>query len=143
MMKKGAPTCMGSQPMEYVRTDWDTGKHLFRCPTGGCSLKETGTKGITHCDSHEWEDPRTNLKVIGIIPRSSPEWDMLYSMRMSIERTFGSLKHSRALEGHRVRGMHKIMLHATMSLLTYQATMRGHLQYEDVARLRDMSVRVA
>ena len=29
---EGIPTCMGQQPMDYVRTDPETGAHLFRCP---------------------------------------------------------------------------------------------------------------
>ena len=41
---------------------------------------------------------------------------------MSIERIYRSLKHSRGLEGHCVRGLRKITLHATLPTLTFQAT---------------------
>ena len=129
--------------MEYVRTDWQTGERLFRCPAEGCHLRNTGTRATTHCNDEVRERPDTNLRVIGIISRASPEWAQLYAMRVGIERTFGSLKHSRALEGHRVRTMPKITLHATMSLLTYQATAKAHLKYRDMEHLRDMRVKVA
>ena len=36
---EGKPACMGGQAMEYVRTDPETGAHLFRCQPGGCPLK--------------------------------------------------------------------------------------------------------
>ena len=62
---------------------------------------------------------------------------------MSIERIFRSLKHSRGLEGHCVRGMRKITLHATLSVLTFQATAMARLRAGDVDRMRQMSVKVA
>ena len=62
---------------------------------------------------------------------------------MSIERIFRSLKHSRGLEGHCVRGMRKITLHATLSVLTFQATTMARLRGGDVDRMRRMSVKVA
>ena len=42
--KEGAPTCLGQVAMEYVRTNPDTGQHLFRCKKGGCKLKEKGNE---------------------------------------------------------------------------------------------------
>ena len=140
---KGEPTCMGKEPMEYVRTDPDTGHHLFRCRAEGCPLKTSGVKPIIHCDGEVWEDPQKNLRVIGVLPRSSRTWKRLYKRRMSIERIFRSLKHSRALECHMVRGMKKIALHATMSLLTYQATALARVKAGDFDRMRTMRVRVA
>ena len=62
---------------------------------------------------------------------------------MSIERTFGSLKHSRGLEGHCARGLKKIRLQATMSVLTYQATVLGRLKAKDPDRMRRMRIRVS
>ena len=63
--ESGEPTCMGGKAMEYVRTDPETGAHLFRCPAEGCLLKTQGTKAITHCDTEVWEDPKNNLRVLG------------------------------------------------------------------------------
>ena len=62
---------------------------------------------------------------------------------MSIERIFRSLKHSRGLEGHCVRGLRKILLHATLSVLTFQATALARLRAGDGERMRQMTVKVA
>ena len=70
----GSPNCLGNVPMEYVRTDPETGHHLFRCPTKGCWLKEEGNKGWRHCDTELWEDPMDNLRVVGVVARQSKEW---------------------------------------------------------------------
>ena len=140
---EGKPTCMGGGPMDYVRTDPETGAHLFRCPAGGCPLKSRGTKATTHCDTEFWEPSDANLRVLGPLPRFLPAWKRLYNLRMSIERIFRSLKHSRGLEGHCVRGMRKITLHATLSVLTYQATVLARLRAGDVDRMREMAVKVA
>ena len=43
--------------------------------------------------------------MVGMVWRGSQEWDMHYAKRMCIKRIFRSLKHSRGLEGHLVRGM--------------------------------------
>ena len=129
--------------MEYVRTNPETGAHLFRCQAGGCPLRTGGSKAITHCDSEVWERPETNLRVLGPLPRFTAAWKRLYSHRMSIERIFRSLKHSRGLEGHCVMGMRKIRLHATLSALTYQATVLARLKAGDAERMRQMSVKVA
>ena len=83
---EGKPTCTGQQPMEYVRTDPETGAHLFRCQAGGCPLKTEGTKAVIHCDSEVWEDPDANLRVLGPLPRFTEAWRRLYRLRMSIER---------------------------------------------------------
>ena len=140
---EGKPVCLGNVPMDYVRTDQETGHHLFRCPPEGCPLKESGTRAITHCDTGVWEDPETNLRVVGVLPRFTPQWKRLYRKRMSIERIFRSLKHSRGLEGHFVRGLRKIALLAAMSVLTYQATALARLKAEDPDRMRTMAVKVA
>ena len=141
--ESGKPTCMSGEAMEYVRTDQETNAHLFRCPAGGCPLRTGGTRAITHCDSEVWEQPETNLRVLGPLPRFSPAWKRLYRQRMSIERTFRSLKHSRGLEGHCMRGMRKILLHSTMSVLTFQATALARLRVEDSDRMRTMGVAVS
>lgn len=62
---------------------------------------------------------------------------------MSIERMSRSLKHSQGLERHCARGMRKIMLHAVMSALAFQATAVARLRAGDAAGLCRMSVKVA
>ena len=141
--KEGKPVCIGQESMEYVRTDSKTGAHLFRCRGEGCPLITLGTKGSTHCDSEVWERPEANLRVLGALPRFTAAWKRLYSQRMSIERIFRSLKHSRGLQGHCVMGMRKIKLLATLSVLTFQATALVRLHAGDADRMRQMGVQVA
>ena len=140
---QGGPTCMSNEAMDYVRTDPETGHHLFRCPEGGCPLKAKSSGAVLYCDSEVWEDPMENLRVVGIVWRGSEEWKAHYAKRMCIERVFRSLKHSRGLEGHRVRGMVKIRMLAVLSLLTYQATVLARLRVGDFKNMRIMRVKVA
>ena len=140
---KGTPTCMGQVAMDYVRTDPETGRHLFQCPAGGCRLKAKNSGAVLYCDSEVWEDPMENLRVVGIVWRGSREWERHYAKRWSIERVFRSLKHSRGLEGHHVRGKAKIRLLASLSLLTYQATALARAKAGTLKNLRQMRVRVA
>ena len=113
---------MGMVPMEYVRTDLANGHHLYRCRGEGCHLLESRKGGVLHCDSEAWEDPSTNILLFGKIRRDSPEWKAYYRMRQAIERVFKSLKESRRLERHCVRGQSHIALHSLMAVLAFQAT---------------------
>ena len=139
----GAPICLSGKPMKYVRTDPENGSHLFRCPSGGCHLKQNGTKAVLHCQDEVWEDPQNNLRVLGIVSRQSREWKSLYRLRGSIERLFSGLKRSRALESHCYWDEDNIYLHATTSLLTWQATALARARAGDVEHLRCMRVRLA
>ena len=118
---KGVPTCLGGVPMEYVRSDPDRG-WLYRCPPAGCHLKDSFKGGTRHCMDWAWEDPTKDLRLFGSIRRDSEEWKAHYRQRWAIERVFKSLKESRRLERHCVRGLRQITLHALMSTLTFQAT---------------------
>ncbi len=116
---EGVPTCVGQVPMEFVLTDPEKG-HLYRCR--GCHLADS-TKGMTiHCHDTVWEHPSTNIKVVGVLSRASPEWKALYAKRWGIERIFKSMKQSRRLEAHCVKGLGQITLHSLMSTLAYSAT---------------------
>ena len=118
----GAPTCLGKQAMRYIRTDPETGHHLFRCPGQGCQLKTEGSKAIRHCDDEVWENPADNLRVVGIVARQSREWWALYNKRQSVERLFRSAKHSRLLDTHQQRCLERVRLHTALSLLAYSLT---------------------
>ena len=98
-------------------------------------MREKPSPAVHRCDHEVWEDPYDNLRVIGLLPRTSKKWKRLYMCRMSIERIFRSLKHS--------RGIRKITLQATLSVLTYQATVLARLKVGDTDRMRRMSVQVA
>ena len=83
-----------------------------------------------------------DLRELGFILRGSDEWVSHYNKRTTIERTFRSMKHSRNLEEHRYLTMAKVELHATLSLLTYQATMLARVKAGDIENLRQMRVKV-
>ena len=101
------PTCVGLAPMEYVGSDPQRG-HLFRCPPEGCHLRDR--KGVRYCHDEKWLNRKDNPRLFGQIPRWSREWKALYRLRQSVERVFKSMKESRRLKGHYIRGFRKISL---------------------------------
>ncbi len=139
--QKGRPLCFGNKPMEYVGTDPDKG-HLFRCRQQGCHLKNR--VGMTrYCDIEYYETLEGDaLRKVGRLPRTTRRWKRLYKRRTSVERAFRSLKHSRLLNQHQYRGLDKVRLHASLSLLTYCATMLARVQAGQMDDMRMMRVRV-
>ena len=115
---QGVPTCVGAVPMRYVRTDEATGHRLYECV--GCHLAKR--TGVRYCDDSLWVDPGRNLRLFGVLRRDSPEWKEFYAKRQAVERTFKSLKQSRRLERHYVRGLRQVRLHCYMAVLVYQVT---------------------
>ena len=140
----GSPTCLGGMTMTYVRTDPETGQHLYQCPTEGCEKfnKGEGKSIFARCQDSHWEDPRDNLRVIGVVPRQSQLWRGLYRKRQGIERFFGSAKRSRLLNKHQYVTMTKIRTHVAMSMLTYVATMFARICADDAEHMRHMRIRV-
>ena len=98
---------------------------------------------MIYCDGEVWEAPDANLRVLGPLPRFTEAWKRFYRLRMSIERVFRSLKHSRGLDGHCVRGLRKIKLHATLSVLTFQMTALARLRAGEPDKMCQMTVKVA
>ena len=133
--EEGVPTCMGNVPMEYAQTNAQ-GHRLYVCREQGCHLAKKGRGGITYCDTEVWEDPRRNPWLSGRIRRGSPEWEALYTKRQAIERVFKSLKQSRRLERHCVRGLRQVRLHVLMAFMVGQATTLANLQAGRTAALR-------
>jgi len=100
-------------------------------------------KGVRYCHSEIWENRKDNPRVFGPVRRGSPEWKRLYRLRWSVERVFKSMKESRRLESHCVRGLKKVGLHAVMSALAFQATVLLHLRMGEDEILRWMVRKVA
>ena len=118
--KDGIPTCMGQVPMEFVLTNPETGKHLYRCRPGGCE-RLGKIKGWSTCRDAHWEDPRENPRLFGVkIRRGSPEFWEKYGMRGGIERVFAWWKDSCNLERHRYRGLANVSLHTLLTALAYE-----------------------
>lgn len=113
------PTCIGLEAMQYVRSEPGKG-HLFVCPPEGCRLRNR--RGVRYCHEEEWLNRQDNPRLFSQVPRWSTEWKALYKLRQSVERVFKSMKESRRLESHCIRGLQRIGLHAAMSALGFQVT---------------------
>ena len=118
--KEGVPTCLGKVEMEFVRTDPKTSFHLYRCQRGGCDrLGEI--KGYSTCRDEVWEDPNRDWRLFGrTIRRGSPEWNVKYSMRYSIERVFAWWKDGGQIENHCYRGRSNVTTHVLLTSLAFQ-----------------------
>lgn len=51
----------------------------------------------------------------------TPEWQLIYNRRTSVERVFGRLKCHRKLNHIRVRGINKVTVHCLMAVIVFQA----------------------
>ena len=140
--EQGVPTCLGMVPMEYIESNPERG-HLYRCRPEGCHLAGTMQGGLRHCDTETWEDPSKNIRLFGAIRRAGREWKDLYAKRQAIERVFKSMKESRRLTRHCVRGLRQITLHAAMATLAFQATVLVRLLAGEPDLMRWMVRKVA
>ena len=75
--------------------------------------------------------------------RGSQKWKDLYAKRQAIERVFKSMKESRRLERHCVRGLRQITHHTLMSALSFQATALVRLRAGERELMRWMVRKVA
>ena len=138
---KGRPICLGGVPMEYLETDPEQG-HRFRCPPEGCHLKNQLAFSL-YCADECYELPEGELlRKVGRVARASQGFKDLYSHRQTIERFFGSAKHSRLLAEHRYRSLIKISLHVALSILTYLVTMLNKVLACRMSELRHMRIRL-
>lgn len=114
-----APTCPGGFSLIY--RSWDKNKGLqYRCPhkagrvncifASMCQLKTV------------WVRPVHDYRRFGYrISRSSDAWRELYHKRTAIERVNSRLKDKRRLDSHCFRGLEKIDLHCTFSVIVMNA----------------------
>ena len=128
----GAPTCLGMKTMAYIKTDPVRG-HLYRCDPHGCRLRSR--RGVLYCNDQTWEAFSDNQRAFPHIARDSAEWKVLYSKRQSIERCFKSLKESRCLSRHHIRGLKMLKAHAMMSVLAHSATALANLRAGQADRM--------
>ena len=78
-----------------------------------------------------------------MIRRNSRKWKALYRKRWAVEQLFKTLKQSRRLESHCLRGLRHVRLHALMSTLTFQATALVHALAGNLDGMRWMVRKVA
>ena len=135
----GPPVCEGAQAMRFVGRDREH-RRVYQCPKEGCPLKYDRPSG--QCTATHRIDPNKDIRKHGVIERDSKEWDRFYRMRKAIERVFKSMKESRRLERHCVRGLRRLRLHALMSALTFSATVLMHAETGHINNLRWMVSRM-
>ena len=140
--ENGVPTCMGMVPMQYIATNGQ-GHHLYKCRQEGCHLLDSPQGGTRHCDTTYILDPNENIRVFGVLRRASRRWKHLYGKRWAVERLFKTMKESRRLERHCVRGFRQVNLHTMMSTLVYQASALAQAQAGNLDGMRWMVRRVA
>ena len=103
--------------MEYLRTEPDTGHHLYRCPAGGGVRRQT-VLGYAAGGDAALEDPEQNIRLFGgRIRRGRPEWHTAYHKRWSVERVFSRRKDPGRLEPHRYYGLRRVSAHARLQML--------------------------
>ena len=111
-------------------------------PTGGLS-----PEGPPRCPLLPRRDlgtgDRDDPRLFPPLRRDDPDWTKLYRLRQSVERVFKSMKESRRLEQHCVRGLRQVALHAAMSALSHQATALAHLAGGETELIRWMVTKVA
>jgi len=82
-------------------------------------------------------DPNPQHKRAFARTKKTPEWRAIYNRRTAVERLNGRLKAHRRLNSVRVRGKHKVMIHALLSVIVCQARA---LAFPDQVRGRVRSV---
>jgi len=102
------PTCEHGT-WTFAGSDVKRGASKWRCPTRDCQPASTWIKAD---------------RLHTLIPRSSARWGDLYRLRGAVEREFGRLKHEWALLPLRVRRIHRVRLHADLSILTRPLSVR-------------------
>ena len=74
--------------------------------------------------------PLSDVRLLGTIPRGSPEWKRLYSQRTSVERTNSLLKSpTHKLNAPRVRGLEQMNIHVFLSVCALIVKTVGKRKY--------------
>jgi transposase len=96
------PPCCEHGTWTFAGADFKRKATKWRCPTGECLPASTGVKAD---------------RLHPLIPRETERSRKLYRSRGAIEREFGRLKHEWALLPLRSRGLHRVRLHADLTIL--------------------------
>ena len=140
--KDGVPRCLGNVDMQYVRTDEETGHHLYRCPESGCALRNK-IHWSRYCDYEVWEDPEQDIRLFGgAIRRGSAEWNEAYKTRWVAEHANSRLKANRTLEGHYFRGLSSVTAHGLLATLARQHLALFRVQNDDKDSMRKTLIQV-
>ncbi len=123
--EKGNPICAFGIPYEFEAYDEQTKKLKYRCPL---AVGKPGCKWIEKCEKFvekiEMLIPlKDDYRRFIEVPRHIKKWKKIYNKRVSVERTFSTLKKdgNGKLVKPKVRGLEKITLNCLLSVLTLQA----------------------
>lgn len=136
-----APFCPAGLPLIYRR--WDKNKGLqYQCPEragrASCPLPEKCRLKTV------WVRPVHDYRRFGYrIRRGSEQWKELYHRRPATERVNSRLKDKRRLDSHCFRGLDKMNLHNTFSVLVMQAMALTYAQAGKLDKVRISARRIA
>ena len=135
-----APCCPGGLPLIYK--SWDKDKGLqYQCPERAgraiCPLAEKcSIKRI-------WIRPIHDYRRFGYrIKRGTEEFTDIYKKRVAVERVNSRLKDKRRLDSHCLRGLPKLDLHCTLSVLAMDAMALAKAQSGQLSEVRNSTRKV-
>ena len=95
------------------------------------------------CDDQRNGNPGGKLlRIVGLLPCCSAEWEAEYNNRTTIERHLSSVKHSRLMDQRRYIGIDWVSLHVLLSTLAYPTMALAHLQADEYAHMRHMRIKL-
>jgi hypothetical protein len=136
-----APCCPGGLPLIY--RSWDKDKGLqYQCPEKAgraiCPLAEQCPVKMM------WVKPVHDYRRFGYrIKRGTEEFDIIYRQRKAVERVNSRLKDKRRLDSHCFRGLQKLNLHCTLSVLAMNAMALSKVKTDKLADIRGSCRKVA
>lgn len=136
-----APCCPGGLPLIY--RGWSKAKGLkYQCPEKAgkvnCPLLEKCPLKMI------WVRPVYDYRRFGYrVSRDSEQWKELYHKRPATERINSRLKDKRRLDSHCIRGLKKINLHCTLSVLVMNAMALAKVQSGHLDELRISARKIA
>jgi len=135
------PICPGGLPLIYRSWDKSKGSLQYQCPEKAgkaiCPLADKCTI------KRVWIKPVHDYRRFGYrIKRGTNEFKELYQKRTAIERVNSRLKDKRRLDSHCLRGLQKLALHCTLSVIAMNAMALAKAQAGEWAELRCSSRKV-
>ncbi len=129
-----APCCPSGLPLIY--RSWDKNKGLqYQCPEKAgraiCPLAEQCPIKMM------WVKPVHDYRRFGYrIKRGTEEFTAIYRKRVAVERVNSRLKDKRRLDSHCLRGLEKLNLHCTLSVIAMNAMALVKAQSGQLAQVR-------
>jgi hypothetical protein len=135
-----APYCPGGLPLIYRSRDKNKGLQ-YQCPEKArratCPLAEKCPIKVI------WVRPVHDYRRFGYrIHRGTEEFEKIYRKRVATERVNSRLKDKRRLDSHCFRGLNKIDLHCTLSLIAMNAMALAKVKSGRLSEMRVTARRI-